>query len=119
MSKMRAQNYKIFIKHKAYTTCFSLICAEMPCAYRKNYDFKCPDYIYNDGFWTFVPHVQLPSLWSPTARHNLKTFPPAQTPQISSPQPQSTLTIPVIINFFQERPKMNVKNETIMSKMKP
>ena len=35
-----------------------------------------------------------------TARHNFKTFPPAHLLHNSSPQPQSTLTIPVIINFF-------------------
>ena len=59
-----------------------------------------------------------------TARHNLKTFPPAHLLHNSSPQPQSTLTIPVIINFFHEWQKRtcqkwnhDVKNETIMSKL--
>ena len=91
-------------------------------------------YIYNGGFWAVVPPPHSPPLWSPTARHNLKTFPPAQTPHISSPQPQSTLTINEItneiineitndkkntVNITCTCQKWNhdVKNETTMSKL--
>ena len=82
------------------------------------------NYIYNDGFWTFVPHVQLPSLWSPNCPPQLKNF-PAST---FTPQQLTTTSIHFDHSchhkFFSRTTKRtcqkwnhDVKNETTMSKL--